>query len=149
MARRLIITAGWFAAAILAVLVGLVAVSVIGDGLTSPATRVISGEEAARQLAEEPAPPAPLPSGLSAAPSPITTRHFTTRGGSVVATCDTGGAVIVSMAPAQGWSVHDRDTGPQDAAEGEFRDSGDGKNRVEVEVRCDGPVPVLTARDDR
>ena len=146
MARRLIITAGWLAAAILAVLVGLVAVSVIGDGLTSPVTRPIGEADVIRQLEGEPS-AAPSAAPASAGPAAAGPRSFTTRGGSVVARCEAGRAVIVSMAPAQGWSVHDRDRGPQDEeAEGEFRaDAG----RVEVEVRCDGPVPVLTARDDR
>ncbi len=151
MARRLIITAGWFAAAILAVLVGLVAVSVIGDGLTTPSTRAVSEADVLRRLADEPsaAPPsAASPSAVTATgPASAAPRSFTTRGGGVIARCAGGRAVIVSMAPAQGWSVHDRDRGPQDEAEGEFR-SGDGRDRVEVEIRCDRTVPVLAARDD-
>jgi hypothetical protein len=153
MARRLIITAGWFAAAILAVLVGLVAISVIGDGLTAPTLRPISEAEVARQLADEPsaAPPpsSPAPSAASATPSTAVPRSFTTRGGSVIARCDAGRAVIVSMAPAQGFAVHERDRGPQDdEAEGEFRSTADGNDRIEVEVRCAGGVPALTARAD-
>jgi hypothetical protein len=155
MARRLIITAGWFAAAILAVLVGLVAISVIGDGLTAPTLRPISEAEVARQLADEPsaapAPssPSPSPAAASATPATAAPRSFTTRGGSVIARCDAGRAVIVSMAPAQGFAVHERDRGPQDdEAEGEFRSTADGHDRIEVEVRCTGGVPALTARAD-
>jgi hypothetical protein len=153
MARRLIITAGWFAAAILAVLVGLVAISVIGDGLTAPTLRPISEAEVARQLADEPsaAPPpsSPAPSSATATPSTAAPRSFSTRGGSVIARCDAGRAVIVSMAPEQGFAVHERDRGPQDEeAEGEFRSTTDGHDRIEVEVRCAGGVPTLDARAD-
>ena len=155
MTRRLIIIAGWFAAAILAVLVGLVGISVIGDGLTSPVAEPISADEVARQLAAEPpaasaGPPPAVPSAVaSVGPAPELTRLTETRGGTVVARCDAGRAVIVSMAPAQGWAVHERDAGPQTEAEGEFRRTADNHDRVKVDVRCDAGVPVLTARDER
>ncbi len=150
MTRRLIIIAGWFAAAILAVLVGLVGISVIGDGLTSPVAEPISADEVARQLAAEPSAAPAVPSAVaSVGPAPELTRLTETRGGTVVARCDAGRAVIVSMAPAQGWAVHERDAGPQTEAAGEFRGTAANHDRVKVDVRCDAGVPVLTARDER
>jgi hypothetical protein len=141
MARRLIITAGWLAAAILAVLVGLLAVSVIGDGLTSPIARPMSQDEVARELAaqpsRQPSPSAAVTRSRSTA-EPVSTR---TRGGTVIARCDGGTAVIVSMAPALGFEVHERDDD-----EGEFRSTSDNDDRVKVDVSCDASGrPAVTA----
>jgi hypothetical protein len=145
MARRLIVTAGWLAAAVLAVLVGLLAVNVIGDGLTSGAARTMSEDEVARALENPSAtPPASAGVGSSPAVSGGAVRTFTTPAGTVVGRCAAGRPEVVSMSPAQGYSVHDRDTGPQsDDADGEFRRTGDGGARVEFEIVCAGGVPAL------
>ena len=144
MARRLIITAGWLAAAVVAVLVGLLAVSVIGDGLTSPIARPISQEQVERELAAQPS--------AEPSPSPSVTRSRTTaepmskrtRGGTVIARCDGGTPVIVSMTPAQGFEVHERD-----GDEGEFRSTSDNHDRVKIDVSCAGSGrPTVSARDD-
>jgi len=67
-----------------------------------------------------------------------------TRGGTVVARCDGGQAVIVSMTPAQGFEVHERNGG-----EGEFRSTSDNHDRVKIDVSCAGSgSPAVTARDD-
>jgi hypothetical protein len=151
MARRLIVTAGWLAAAILAVLVGLLAISVIGDGITAPSARPMSEDDVARELTGVP-PPSTSPSA-SASPSasvslgtapPAATRTFTTRAGTVVGRCAGGRPEIISMSPAQGFTVHERDAGPQGAeAEGEFRGSADDHNRLKVDVACAGGRPEL------
>ena len=156
MARRLIITAGWLAAAILAVLVGLVAISVIGDGITSPITRPMSQSDVERELAAQPtasrsASPSPSP---SSAPSPSTSasapRSFPTAGGTVVARCVDGAALIVSMSPAQGFEMHEHDGGPQDdGAEGEFRGIVDDHDRVKIEVTCGSGAPEIAVRTER
>jgi hypothetical protein len=141
MARRLIITAGWLAAAILAVLVGLVAISVIGDGITSPLTRPLSQAQVERELAG--ASPAATVAPAPATSAPETPRSFRTAGGTVVARCDGGRATIVSMAPAQGFSVHERD-----GDEGEFRGVRDDHDRVKVEVTCRGGTPSAEVREE-
>jgi hypothetical protein len=52
--------------------------------------------------------------------------------------------VIVSMTPAQGFEVHERD-----GDEGEFRSTSDNHDRVKIDVSCPGSGrPVVTARDD-
>src|SRR3954454_23351336 len=144
MARRLIITAGWLAAAVLAVLVGLVGISVIGDGLVSPVAGPLSESEAARELAAEPAPSSPSASPPvsrtpSSSPSPAgSSRTFPTRGGTVVARCADGRGTIVSMSPAQGFSVHERQ-----GSEGEFRGVSDDHDRVKVDISCAGDRPEI------
>jgi hypothetical protein len=48
------------------------------------------------------------------------------------------------MSPAQGFTVHERDAGPQGGeAEGEFRGSADDHNRLKVDVTCAGGRPEL------
>ncbi|HET6529955.1 MAG TPA: hypothetical protein VFH03_04970 [Actinoplanes sp.] len=142
---RLIIAAGWLAAAVLAVLVGVVAISVIGDGITSPLTRPLSRAEVERELAQATSAPSvprsPSPSAPASASAP---RSFATAGGTVVVRCVAGRAEIVSMSPAQGFEVHDGG----DGAEGEFRGISDDHDRVEVEASCRGGRPALEERDD-
>jgi hypothetical protein len=157
MARRLIITAGWLAAAVLAVLVGVVAISVIGDGITSPITRPLSQSEVERELAEAtqvpsespptslpPTPPSPTAPSPTASASASAPRSFSTSGGRVVARCVAGEAVIVSMSPAQGFAVHDGEGG----AEGEFRGISDDHDRVKVDVSCRAGTPDVEVREE-
>jgi hypothetical protein len=148
MARRLIVTAGWLAAAVLAVLVGLLAVSIIGDGLTVGSTRALSEAEVERQLAGQPGTPSAA-TGVGSRPPDAAgaARTFTTSAGTVVGRCAGNRPEVVSMSPAQGYSVHDRDTGPQsDDADGEFR-GADSKDRVEFEIVCAGGVPNLAVEN--
>jgi len=156
MTRRLIITAGWLAAAVLAVLVGLLAVSVIGDGLTSPIARPMSQDDVERALAAEPSTAAssPPPASPSISPSAAASLGSApaaeplsrgTRGGTVIARCDGGRPVIVSMTPAQGFEVHERD-----GDEGEFRSTSDNHDRVKIDVTCDSAgTPAVVAVNER
>jgi hypothetical protein len=149
MARRLIITAGWLAAAVLAVLVGLLAVTVIGDGLTSPIARPLSQSEVERELAAQPATPSPS-RYASQSPSPSATAGADpvsrrTRGGTVVARCDDGRARLIQMSPAPGFEVHDRDDD-----EGEFRSVSDNHDRIKISLDCDADGrAVINAAQER
>jgi hypothetical protein len=140
--QRLIIAAGWLAAAVLAVLVGLVAISVIGDGLVSSTGRPLAESEVAKRLAAEPAPSeapsetSPSPSGSPPSAGESKTRR--TPGGTVTARC-TGGEAAMTMAPAQGYTVHEN-RGP----EGEFRSTSDNHDRVKIRVSCAGDVPQIS-----
>jgi hypothetical protein len=143
-------TAGWFGAAVLAVLVGLGAVSVIGDGLTTPETRPLSAAEVADELARQVQTAPSAAAGAGDRPSPpvspavpsvtAASRSFPTRAGTVVARCTGGRPELVSMSPRQGYEVHD-----QDDDEGEFRGRGDGDDRVTFEIVCAGGGPALVA----
>ncbi|MEU8818543.1 hypothetical protein [Actinoplanes sp. NPDC048796] len=141
--RTPVIVAGWTAAAILAVLVGVVGIGLVGSGLTSErAATVLSEDEVDRALGAAPAtdpanPKSAVASGAaSAGASAAKGQTFTTMGGTVVAACDR----IISMAPAQGWAVHD-----QDQREGEFRN---GRDRLEVELSCVNGAPRLEVAND-
>jgi hypothetical protein len=151
--RNLLVTAGWLGAAVLAVLVGLAAISVIGNGLTTPETRPLSAaevaDELARQISVSPSAsagagnrPPPSPS-LSAAPPTVT---FVTRAGTVVGRCAGSRPEVVSMSPRQGYELHEQDRGLQDDdAEGEFRGQRDGNDRVKFEIVCRAGMPALVA----
>ncbi|MEU7903564.1 hypothetical protein [Actinoplanes sp. NPDC049118] len=176
--RTLLGTAGWIGAAVLAVLIGLAAVRVIGDGLTSEAGRPRSQAEIDRELAAhatttptsagapasagptagtdpEPAPttasapPASASASAGSGPAPsVGLRSFRTRGGTVVARCGDRRAEIVAMSPLAGFAVHERDEGPRVQAEGEFRGTVDDHDRVKVRISCAGDRPVLAERSD-
>ena len=144
-----VILAGWAVAAVLAVLVGVVGIGLVGAGLTSGQGAPVSEAEVLRELDRlGSAPPASPGSASPGSASPgsasptrpaVTGRSFATRAGTVVADCDR----ILSMAPALGYEVHE-----QEGREGEFRNVRDGKDRLEVELRCAGGVPQLTVTDD-
>ena len=150
---------GWLGAAVLAVLVGLGAISVIGNGLTSPETRPLSAaevaDELARQIAVSPSASASAGTGERPPSQPTpsataVTRTFPTRAGTVVGRCAGTRPEVVSMSPRQGYELHEQDRGPQeDDAEGEFRGQGDRHDRVKFEIVCPGGVPTLVEdRDD-
>ncbi|SNY73919.1 hypothetical protein [Paractinoplanes atraurantiacus] len=134
--RTSVIVAGWTAAAILAVLVGVVGIGLVGSGLTSErAATVLPEDEVERALGSA---PTTNPTNPKSAPASNAAKGqtFNTIGGTVVAACDR----IISMAPAQGWAVHD-----QDQREGEFRN---GRDRVEVELSCVNGAPRLEVSND-
>jgi hypothetical protein len=144
--QRLIIAAGWLAAAVLAVLVGLVAIRLIGDGLMSSAGRQLAESEVARQLAAEPDPApsvstAPAPSGTPVPAGESKTRR--TPGGTVTALC-TAGRPSLNLSPEQGFEVHENH-----GAEGEFRSVSDNHDRVKVRVSCAGGTPQISVEHEQ
>jgi hypothetical protein len=156
--RALLVAAGWLGAAVLAVLVGLGAISVIGNGLTSGSTAALSAADVDRQLREQtPTTSAPAPTGTEPTgteptgtmpPAETEPTADSTRGGTVVARCVGTRAEIVAMSPAQGFAVHEKDQGPQDDAEGEFRGSADDRDRVKISVTCADGRPSVSARSE-
>ena len=136
-------TVGWLGAALLAVMVGLGAINIIGNGLTSPETRPLSAAEVADELARQLTVSPSATVGTGARPSPsvspsAATRSFPTSAGTVVGRCAGSRPEVVSMSPRQGYEVHD-----QDSDEGEFRGRDDGHDRVKFEIVCRGGQPAL------
>ena len=153
--RSLLVAAGWLGAAVLALLVGLGAISVIGAGLTGDSTPALSAADVDKQLRAQPSASA----ALGANPSPTATEPATaepttepaspakpavkrTRGGTVVARCVVGSAQIVTMTAAIGFAVHEKQ-----GAEGEFRSSSDNHDRVKIRVSCAGGDPSISAEN--
>jgi hypothetical protein len=151
--RPLLVLAGWLGAVVLAVLVGLAAISVIGPGLAARDTEPMSEAQVAAALARASAPPtaAARPTGSAPGPSvPAGGGRGTlgTKGGSVVARCVGTRVRIVAMSPAQGYRLHESDQGPRDVAEGAFRATNDDHDRVKVEVRCVDGTPAFQVRTE-
>jgi hypothetical protein len=162
--RALLIVVGWLAAAAAALGAGLAGVQVIGGGITAGTGEVLTPAQASDALARAgtPSPPAgspsagpptsPPPSSPPSSPpaGPTNLRTLAGSAGSVVAGCTPAGAVLMSWAPAQGYSVERFDRGPGEYAEVRFRSgagsSGRGNGEVRVRVRCAGGVPVAEWR---
>jgi hypothetical protein len=158
--RPLIVLAGWLGAAMLALSIGLAATNVIGDDLSTASSVPLSGAEVEKRLGAVPtstsagtataSAPASAPASASAsaaASTPAAIRKtFPTRGGTVIARCTGARVEIVGMSPAQGWAVHEQDSGPRTDAEAEFRGTADDHQRVKVDVRCSDGTPVIEVR---
>jgi hypothetical protein len=141
------VAAGWFGAAVLAVLVGLAAISVIGAGLMSSDAKPRTEAEVAREAAALPAPSGraslgPAPSASTSPSASVTSdRSIITKGGTVVARCVGGQAEIRLMSPVSGYAVHERE-----GSEGEFRSTSDNHDRVKFRVQCVDGRPELSER---
>ncbi len=132
--RNLVLAAGWLLAVVLAAGVGVVGIGLVGAGLTSGQGSPLDEEQVERELTALGSPP-PAPARSSSAAPVVSGRSFSTRGGTVVADCSR----ILSMAPAQGWSVRE-----QEDDEGEFQSVDDPLASVEVELECVAGRPELT-----
>jgi len=158
--RLALAVAGWLLAAALATGTGVAVLGLLGRPLTGPAERLMTAEEIRLALAQD-TPGAPSPAAVpsdeaSAGPSGVRTpgaapatgrKLVSTDAGSVIARCDGGLVRLQSWTPAQGFEVDDVDPGPDDRARVKFESDED---RLEVEVRCSGgvPVPRITRHDD-
>jgi len=153
--RTLLVTAGWLGAAVLAVAVGIMAISVIRTSLTSSVEPPLSAAEVERLLREAPSAPPPTPPSSAptsvppasqgtgtSPPPPPTSKTLGTAGGTVVARCTNGTPEIVTTSPRPGFDLHE-----QHGNEGEFRSRADNHNRVKFTIACTGTTPTLTLRD--
>ena len=145
--QPLVIVTLWVVAAVLAVLVGVVGIGVVGAGLTSRQGAPVSEEEVLREvngLNESASPSVAAETGTPATTPPTKppkndSQSFRTPGGTVTTDCDH----IISMAPAQGFAVHE-----QSDREGEFRSFSDNHRRVKVELICGGGRADLRIRNE-
>ncbi|MFI7039574.1 hypothetical protein ACIBI0_23035 [Microbispora rosea] len=158
--RLLLAVAGWLLAAALATGTGVAVLGLLGRPLTGPAERPMTTEEVRLALARDTAAP-PSPAAATTGPAPVDSsgggtpgdapatgrRLVSTSAGTVIARCDGGLVRLQSWTPAQGFEVDDVDPGPDDRARVKFESDED---RLEVEVRCSGgvPVPRITRHDD-
>jgi hypothetical protein len=153
----------WIVGAVAAVGVGVLALSQIGDGLTSRNVQPLTPEVVAREASAAAAPSA-VPSesespgaagspSASAGPSPATStaapsakapppaaadKLVTSPGGTAVARCSGGQAYLVSWSPEQGYRADDVARGPSATVSVKFES---GNNKVFLTVRCAGGEP--------
>ncbi|MFC4535647.1 hypothetical protein [Sphaerisporangium dianthi] len=135
---------GWIVVAGLTTVISTWAISLLGQGLSERVVSPVSRADVARALATATAAPRPAatPGGTPAARG----RAFTADGGSIVAACDGGRAVLLSWSPAQGYAVDDVNAGPAAAASLEFESD---TRTVKVSVACQGDVPKTTVSQER
>lgn len=159
MRRVLLAVAGWLLAAALMVVVGTLAVTLLGTGITGGQVQPLSREAVAQALARSgeqtsttampPAsgsPTAPSTAGpsppASAVPVPSTgqvTRALDSPGGSVIAQCTDSTVYLISWTPRQGFETDEQIRGPAPTAYVKFdSDVLD----VLLTVSCQDGVPI-------
>ncbi|OLB76379.1 MAG: hypothetical protein AUI14_18975 [Actinobacteria bacterium 13_2_20CM_2_71_6] len=159
--RRTLASLGaWTLGAGVAVGVGVLALSLIDNGLASgagqpmspdaaaPLPRIEASATATTSVPADPAPADPAPASSSAShqasaaasmsASAGPPRQLQSNGGTVIARCMSSQAYLVSWSPAQGYQVDDVRRGPARTAYATFVA---GKQRVILAVRCVAGVP--------
>jgi hypothetical protein len=147
----------WIVGAVAAVAVGVLALSMIGDDLTSRTAQPLSQDAVAREASDAPAGPTPAasessqlglaPSTSPAAPSPAAApgqgsggvdRLVSSPGGTAIARCANGQVYLVSWSPEQGYRTDNVARGPAAVASLKFESDA---NKVFLSVRCAGTEP--------
>jgi hypothetical protein len=150
----------WVVGAVAAVAVGVLALSMIGDDLTSRTAQPLSPDAVAREASAAPTEPAagpsestgsselaPAPSASSAAPATTAApvqgsggveKLVSSPGGTAIARCANGQVYLVSWSPEQGYRTDDVARGPATVASVKFESDA---NKVFLSVRCAGSEP--------
>lgn len=136
---------GWFAAAALATVVGVAAVSMIGTDIVGETARPLTHDQVTRALAtaEPVASPSPASASASVSPRPGGSKVLGTPGGTVVARCANGLVTLVSWSPGQGYRSDDVHPGPDHEASLKFESDN---REVRVRVDCRDGVPTAHIR---
>ncbi|NHD18129.1 MULTISPECIES: hypothetical protein [unclassified Actinopolyspora] len=144
--RTALAVLGWFAAAAVAVAVGLAAVSALGRGILDGGPPMTGQDEVRRELAG-PAPTANDESTAESRPPASGQRDLRhTPGGTVVVNCSGGRAALLSWSPAQGFQAQDVQDGPAEEAELTFESTD---TEVEITVECGDGEPLVSTEIDR
>jgi hypothetical protein len=142
--------AAWTVGAAAAIGVGMLALSLVGSGLTD--TGAAAGANVVVNqpdpLVATPPTSAPSPAvGPTASVSPSTgTRTIPSAGGTVVARCGDGGAYLVVWSPAPGYRTDDVLRGPAATVRVAFEGNG---REVKIAVTCVGGTPQPAIHDER
>lgn len=154
---------GWLLAVMAATAIGLAAVSLLTEGLTSRSTTPLSHDAVSDALAlstEAPKnPPARPPAHAPAAeptqeaPTKRTiTQSMSSPGGTIIARCTATTAYLVAWTPAQGFSVDKYERGPAESVlvqfDGNDEEYDDAEITMTVTCPADEPVAaVITLAD--
>ncbi len=173
MHRRILFgVAAWLLGAATATAGSLLAISLLGQGITGNSGQLLTQDAVTRALASEaaeappsaaardtgsptaPARTAPAASaGASGTDVPATDTTttgsppgdgtvLTSAGGEVVASCQAAGAYLISWSPLQGYAADDVNRGPAAAARVTFEST---TQRVTMVVSCSAGVPSATS----
>jgi hypothetical protein len=130
--RTLASLAAWTLGAGVAVVVGILALSLIDDGLA--AGQPVPGLAAPPPRAADDTSASPVAGSPSASAPAAASRQMTTPGGTATARCTSNSAYLASWSPAQGYEVDKVHRGPtMGTAYVAFRS---GTKRVVLAVRC-------------
>lgn len=151
MRRHVLGFMGWLCATLVATGVGLGAVSLLSESLTSDAMTPLSGDAVTKALAVSSPSASP-----SATPTPRHTvgpsRSLSSPGGTVIARCEGDLAYLMSWSPAQGWSVEEQARGPARSTMIKFEGDTDRNDDLEVTLtvtcRSGAPVASVTTTSD-
>jgi hypothetical protein len=155
----------WTVGAVAAVGVGMLAVSLIGDGLSTRTGQPLTSDAIARESPSASAPRQSPPSvsvsagretGSKLAPSTRSTgpptpaarpisRPITTSGGTAIVRCTGGLAYLVSWSPREGYTYDNVDRGPAQRVRVRFRSDED---KVDIRVTCPQGVPRAEVDSD-
>jgi hypothetical protein len=156
--RALASLVAWTLGAVAAVGVGMLALSLIGEGLSSRTGQPLTPDAVAREASTAPSAtvllpeetPSAAPAVTAAAPSTPTKhpddRLVSARGGSAIVRCTPAGAYLVSWSPDPGYRFDSVNRGPAAHASVRFRA---GEDHTTLWVTCVGDVPqVHVSHDD-
>lgn len=159
--RALASVVAWTLGAVAAVGVGLLALSLIGEGLSTKTGQPLTPDAVAREASTAPSAEVPLPELTSSAAPALTQsavpstpakhsddRLVTSPGGTAIARCTPDGAYLVSWSPEPGYRIDNVNRGPASRVSVRF---GAGENRVILSVTCVGGIPqshVSHSEDD-
>ena len=158
MRRRVLLgIAGWLAALVAAIGVGLAAIGVLEDGITGSGVRTLDRDSVRRELSSPAAPAgdvrpspetgvSPPSAGTGAPRRDEITRVLSTEGGTVTAACAGGLARLVAWSPRQGFEAEKEVRGPAAEAAVTF-ESDDAEYDVTVTCGPGGPS-AGTVKDD-
>jgi hypothetical protein len=153
--RRILVSAlAWIGGAGAAVVVAMLALSLIGDGLGTGTAQPLSADATGPIGPERslPTSPAPSPRPTTGRPSPgprrdaapartavAVTRLLSSSGGTAVARCQDDRVYLVSWSPAQGYRADEVWRGPARVARVSFESS---QREVTIEARCVNGTPA-------
>jgi hypothetical protein len=149
----------WIVGAVAAVGVGILALSLIGDGLTARTVQPLTPDVVAREAAAASAEPSSAATAAGARPAPSempppsaktstgTEKPLSSPGGTAIARCSDGQVYLVSWSPEQGFRADDVNRGPGAQASLKFESSN---AKVFLTARCVGgePQATVTQRGD-
>ncbi|MDT4988270.1 MAG: hypothetical protein QOI74_2364 [Micromonosporaceae bacterium] len=163
--RVLASVAAWTVGAVAAAGVGLLALSLIGNGVSTKTGQPLTPDAVSRAVSAAPAtpsagaaagvpstaasspedPPSTTPPATDSAASRPTDRLFTTSGGTAIVRCTGSRAYLVSWSPSPGYRFDNVERGPGDRVRVRFRSD---ENKFDLRATCVGGVPQSRVGED-
>jgi len=131
----------WLLGAATATAGSLLAISLLGQGITGNSGQLLTQDAVNKALASEATEASPPGSPAATANGTV----LTSSGGEVVASCQAAGVYLISWSPLQGYEVDGVARGPAATARVTFASN---VSQVTMVVSCSGGVPSATSTRD-